>query len=128
MNSRALPPKHLDFFENLDLTASIGSYLFVHAGIRPGLALAEQDEEDLVWIREPFLSSDLDHGVIVVHGHTPVDVPDVRPEPDQHRYRRGLFRQPDVPRSRRNIAALSQRHGTMVTRALQAMAADRRHG
>ena len=75
---RALPPKHLDFFENLEVAASIGSYLFVHAGIRPGLALAEQDEEDLVWIREPFLSSEVDHGMIVVHGHTPVDVPDVQ--------------------------------------------------
>lgn len=76
---RALPPKHLDFFENLELTASIGSYLFVHAGLRPGLALAAQDEEDLVWIREPFLSSEVDHGLIVVHGHTPVDAPDARP-------------------------------------------------
>ena len=75
----ALPRKHLDFYENLELTASIGSYLFVHAGIRPSLALADQNEEDLVWIREPFLSSDADHGAIVVHGHTPVDVPEVRP-------------------------------------------------
>ena len=74
----ALPARHLDFFDDLGLTASIGSYLFVHAGIRPGLALEDQNEEDLVWIRDPFLSSDADHGVIVVHGHTPVDAPDVR--------------------------------------------------
>jgi serine/threonine protein phosphatase 1 len=75
----ALPRKHLDFYESLGLTASIGSYLFVHAGIRPGLTVSEQDAEDLVWIREPFLSSDANHGAIVVHGHTPVDVPDVHP-------------------------------------------------
>ncbi len=48
-----------------------GDYLFVHAGIRPGVAIEAQDPEDLIWIREPFLGSSADHGKVVVHGHTP---------------------------------------------------------
>lgn len=56
-----------------------GSYLFVHAGIRPGRDLAAQRDEDLLWIREPFLSSGADHGFRVVHGHTIVDRPEILP-------------------------------------------------
>ena len=55
-----------------------GDYLFVHAGLRPGRALEDQDPDDLVWIREPFLSSNADFGSVVVHGHTPVDAPELR--------------------------------------------------
>jgi len=76
---RAFPSRHRAFVEGLPRTADIGRYLFVHAGIRPGRALADQDPEDLVWIREPFLLSDADFGRIVVHGHTPVQSPEVRP-------------------------------------------------
>lgn len=47
-----------------------GTYFFTHAGVRPGVTLGRQNEADLLWIREPFLSSALDHGAIVVHGHT----------------------------------------------------------
>ncbi|MFT4027913.1 MAG: metallophosphoesterase family protein [Novosphingobium sp.] len=47
-----------------------GAYLFVHAGIRPGLPLAQQSPQDMLWIREEFTRSDADHGLIVVHGHT----------------------------------------------------------
>ena len=53
--------------------------LFVHAGVRPGVPLDAQDPDDLVWIREPFLSSDADFGKVVVHGHTPAEAPEVRP-------------------------------------------------
>ena len=56
-----------------------GDYLFVHAGIKPGVPLDEQDEEDLLWIREEFLDSDSDFGHMVVHGHTPAAEIDVRP-------------------------------------------------
>jgi len=73
-----LAPNHRAFFEGLPRWVEFGPYLFVHAGIRPGRAIAEQDPEDLVWIREPFLLSDEDFGRIVVHGHTPVDRPEVR--------------------------------------------------
>ncbi len=73
-----LPEKHRAFFSSLPRTAEFGGYLFVHAGVRPGRPLADQDPEDLIWIREPFLDSDEDFGKIVVHGHTPVAAPDVR--------------------------------------------------
>jgi serine/threonine protein phosphatase 1 len=49
---------------------AIGGYLFVHAGIRPGVPLAEQQGDDLRWIREEFLASRAAHGAMIVHGHT----------------------------------------------------------
>ncbi|MGR3549726.1 metallophosphoesterase family protein [Pseudooceanicola sp.] len=65
-----VPATHQDFLANLSLYAERGRYLFVHAGIRPGLALADQVEDDLIWIRDPFLTSLDPHPWIVVHGHT----------------------------------------------------------
>ena len=50
-----------------------GDFLFVHAGIRPGIPITRQEVHDLHWIREPFLSDPRDHGTVVVHGHTPVE-------------------------------------------------------
>ncbi|MEX0853619.1 MAG: metallophosphoesterase [Bauldia sp.] len=81
--SRALqervPAAHRAFLESLRLTARFGDYLFCHAGIRPGVALDRQDPHDLTWIREDFLWDRSDHGVVVVHGHTPANEPEVRP-------------------------------------------------
>ena len=74
----ALPSDHVDFFRSLSTSAELGSYLFVHAGINPGRKLDAQRSQDLLWIREPFLSSTLDFGRVVVHGHTPVEKPQVR--------------------------------------------------
>ncbi len=65
-----LPTAHVAFLRHLSFYTEIGSYLFVHAGIRPGVPLDQQRHEDLVWIREDFLSSTADHGWVVVHGHT----------------------------------------------------------
>jgi len=73
-----IPSAHRAFLENFADTFSFGDYLFVHAGIRPGVALEEQDRMDLRWIRDPFLSDTKEHGCIVVHGHTIVDEVDVR--------------------------------------------------
>lgn len=70
---------HRRFFRNLPLFYETEDYIFVHAGLRPGRPLAEQDPEDLVWIREPFLDSDYDFGRTVVFGHTPGDAPRVAP-------------------------------------------------
>ncbi len=70
----ALPDPHLRFFQSLELYTRIGSYLFVHAGIRPDVALESQVKSDLIWIREPFLSSSADHGFTVVHGHSPTKI------------------------------------------------------
>lgn len=66
----AVPPEHLAFLNNLDLSAHLGDYFFAHAGVKPGTALNRQTKWDLMWMREPFLSSDQDLGAVVVHGHT----------------------------------------------------------
>ena len=73
----AFPPAHKDFLDSLALTHNVGGYLFVHAGIRPGVALEAQDPADLLWIREAFLNSTAAHGAVIVHGHTPVGEPEV---------------------------------------------------
>jgi len=66
----AIPPEHVAFLERFVDSCRFGDYLFVHAGIRPGIELAAQLQSDLRWIREPFLLDDSDHGFVVVHGHT----------------------------------------------------------
>jgi serine/threonine protein phosphatase 1 len=73
-----LPAEHLQFIKDCRFVLSVGDYFFCHAGVRPGVPLEEQHQNDLVWIREPFLSSRKDFGRVVVHGHTPVMEPDVR--------------------------------------------------
>ena len=71
----AIPADHLAFFRSLELKVTIGDYAFVHAGVRPGVSLEGQSEEDLLWIRDEFLSSTQPHGKVVVHGHTPLTSP-----------------------------------------------------
>ena len=70
--ARRLPPRHLDFFRRLTCWHSEGDYFFVHAGVRPGVALEEQSRHDMLWIRQEFLESTTDFGKIVVHGHSPL--------------------------------------------------------
>lgn len=72
-----LPPAHLAFLESLELSHTIGDYQFVHAGVRPGRSLYRQVERDLIWIREPFLSSPTWHGKVIVHGHSTEWEPEV---------------------------------------------------
>jgi len=74
-----LSPAHLDFYRTLRLGHLEGDFLMVHAGLRPDLPLDAQSENDLLWIREPFLQSDADFGVTVVHGHTIALTPEIRP-------------------------------------------------
>lgn len=74
----AIPPAHVAFLESFGDTFRFGDYLFVHAGIRPGVPIAEQQPRDLHWIRQPFLSDAHDHGCMVVHGHTISDGVDRR--------------------------------------------------
>lgn len=69
LNTR-VPANHREFLASFADIISFGSYIFVHAGIRPGTAISEQVQSDLRWIREPFLGDKRDHGCIVVHGHT----------------------------------------------------------
>lgn len=66
-----LPPDHLNWIRNLPTHHDDGQRFFVHAGIRPGIPLDEQTRDDMLWIREPFLTSAIDHGRLIVHGHTP---------------------------------------------------------
>lgn len=73
-----LPARHVEFLESLELSYESGDYLFVHAGVRPDVPLDQQSEEDLLWIREPFLGWRRDLGRIIVHGHTVEDHPIVR--------------------------------------------------
>jgi serine/threonine protein phosphatase 1 len=65
-----IPKEHIEFLESFDDSCRFGDYLFVHAGIRPGVEFDQQRQSDLRWIREPFLLDDTDHGFVVVHGHT----------------------------------------------------------
>lgn len=67
---RAIPECHVAFLKSFADTCRFGDYLFVHAGVRPGVNVREQRQSDLRWIREPFLHDDSDHGFVVVHGHS----------------------------------------------------------
>ncbi len=68
-----VPQRHIDFLNGCYDSFALGGYVFVHAGIRPGIAVEDQDPQDLRWIRGEFLDDRSDHGVIVVHGHTVVE-------------------------------------------------------
>jgi serine/threonine protein phosphatase 1 len=75
-----VPREHIDFIRSFEDQVRIGDYLFVHAGIRPGVPLPQQDSYDLRWIRDEFLlDGQTDHGVVVVHGHTISEEPEIRP-------------------------------------------------
>lgn len=76
--AQALPQEHLAFFQSLAVSHREQDYHFVHAGVRPGVALADQKAHDQIWIRKRFLESELDHGAVVVHGHSISDEPTVR--------------------------------------------------
>lgn len=80
----ALPPHHRAFLGGLRSCLTIGDYHFVHAGVRPGVPLDQQDDADRLWIRNAFLTSRADHGKTVVHGHT------ITPEPELRANRIGI--------------------------------------
>jgi serine/threonine protein phosphatase 1 len=77
--ARALPPAHRGFLGSLQPSFTCGDYFFAHAGVRPGTPLKDQVEDDLLWIRGEFLLHEGDFGKRIVHGHTPVMAPDIRP-------------------------------------------------
>ena len=74
-----LPATHQSFLRSLKTSLSHGKYFLCHAGVRPGLPLERQSDEDLLWIRDEFLDSKINFGKIIIHGHTPVTEPQVRP-------------------------------------------------
>jgi serine/threonine protein phosphatase 1 len=75
----AMPAEHMSFLQLLKISHSHNKYFLCHAGVRPGMPLERQSDQDLLWIRDEFLNSKLDFGKIVVHGHTPVEEPEVLP-------------------------------------------------
>lgn len=74
---KVLPPAHTHFYETLELMLTVGDYAFVHAGVRPGVPLERQVERDLLWIRAEFLQSTAKFEKIIVHGHTPMEEPQI---------------------------------------------------
>lgn len=75
---KRVPERHTAFLRGLGRQTRMGGYLFVHAGVNPVRPLDAQDPEDLISIREPFLSSRGEFGCLIVHGHTPTEAPDIR--------------------------------------------------
>lgn len=69
----AIPSSHVEFLRALRLSYQWRGFFFAHAGVKPGVPLEQQVEDDLIWIRKPFHDSDADHGATIVHGHTPVE-------------------------------------------------------
>lgn len=91
---QAIPEAHASFIESFVDTLDFGDYLFVHAGIRPGVDLSRQARADLRWIRSPFLEDEHDHGRVIVHGHTISDAVEWRSNRigiDTGAYRSGIL-------------------------------------
>jgi serine/threonine protein phosphatase 1 len=65
-----VPPEHMAFYRSLKPFVELPGYYVVHAGFRPGIEIGRQSVEDMIWIREPFISSDVDFGKKVIFGHT----------------------------------------------------------
>ena len=75
-----VPASHVAFLQGLELSATYGDYFFAHAGVRPGVPLDRQTPEDLLWIRNDFLSQPHRLPCVVVHGHTPDEQPFIGPD------------------------------------------------
>ncbi len=74
-----MPDEHIAWMKSLPTHHDDGRRFFVHAGVNPSRPLDAQDANDLIWIREPFLSDNKNYGRLIVHGHTPVRAVEVRP-------------------------------------------------
>lgn len=79
-----IPDEHVRFLSSLTTALVMPGYVFVHAGLRPGIALDQQVEDDMLWIREEFYDAGHDFGVMVVHGHS------ITPDPQLLKYRTGI--------------------------------------
>lgn len=92
--AESIPQHILEWMSALPVSRSIGDYMFVHAGVRPKVALDAQSDEDMIWIRDPFLRSNAYHGKKIVHGHSVVDEPQLLPNRigiDTGAYRTGVL-------------------------------------
>lgn len=79
-----VPGSHVALIRKMPLAVRRGDYVFVHAGVRPGIPLDAQEADDLIWIRDEFLNANDDFGAVIVHGHS------VRPEPELRANRVGI--------------------------------------
>ncbi len=75
VEANPIPAQHLEFFDNLRLYYETEDYIFVHGGLKANIALDEQDERDMLWIRDEFIYTDFDFGKRVIFGHTPFREP-----------------------------------------------------
>jgi serine/threonine protein phosphatase 1 len=75
---RHVPDRHRRFLAGLETHVATDHLFLAHAGVRPGVPLEDQAEDDLIWIRQEFLSDDSDHGKLIVHGHTPAETAEHR--------------------------------------------------
>ena len=74
-----VPTQHVEFIANFEDVITIGGYAFAHAGLRPGVPIADQQQKDTRWIRDTFLEHDGAFEAFVVHGHTILENVDERP-------------------------------------------------
>jgi serine/threonine protein phosphatase 1 len=74
-----IPSEHLDFYKSLLPYYESGNYLFIHAGLKPGMPLSKQATHSLLWLRHEFIDSDYDFGKMIIFGHTPLSYPLVMP-------------------------------------------------
>ncbi|MDX3900131.1 MAG: metallophosphoesterase [Sphingobium sp.] len=74
-----IPQAHVDFLDGFEDSIEIGDYVFVHAGLRPGVSISNQKPADLHWIREPFLNHGKPFERVVIHGHSISETIDERP-------------------------------------------------
>ncbi|MEM9277905.1 MAG: metallophosphoesterase family protein [Pseudomonadota bacterium] len=76
--SDAVPKEHKRFLKSLKISHTVGDYFFCHAGVRPHVSLNAQADHDLIWIRQDFLMHEEPFEKVIVHGHTPVDEPELK--------------------------------------------------
>ena len=92
--SNSIPAHHKSFYSKLDKSVTFGAYMFVHAGVRPGVALDQQSEDDLIWIRSEFITNQQLYEKVIIHGHTPAYPMEVQPNRinvDTHAYQTGVL-------------------------------------
>jgi serine/threonine protein phosphatase 1 len=77
--SAVIPEAHRTFLASLKTHISIDNCFLCHAGVRPNVPLDRQNANDLLWIRDEFLNSRQSFGKMIIHGHTPNEWPEVRP-------------------------------------------------
>jgi serine/threonine protein phosphatase 1 len=114
-----IPERHRQFLDSLPDAIRFGDYVLVHAGIRPGIALEDQNPSDMRWIRQEFLASKGDHGAFIVHGHSISTDPDLQPNRmgiDTGAYRSGILTALGLEGDRRWLIQASVIDGEVQTK------------